>query len=60
MEWSLDNGGSENWKELPLFHIDTLFGFEERIREISRGHLFKNTVIDFESVYSRWGGDTHG
>lgn len=41
--------------ELPQFSVDTLFAMEERIYEISRGHLFKGTVIDFDAVVDDWG-----
>ena len=33
--------------------VDALFAVEERIYEISRGHLFKKTVIDFGDI-SEW------
>lgn len=41
--------------ELFQFSVDTLFAMEERIYEISRGYLFKGTVVDFDTVVDDWG-----
>lgn len=43
----------------PGFSLDTVSAFEERIHEISR-YLFKGTVVDFDRVDLRIGGESRG
>ena len=49
MEWSPPKKNTERFKD----PADVLFAVEERICEISRGNLFKKTVIDFGDI-SEW------
>lgn len=49
MEWLSRKEDIERLKDL----VDVLFAVEERIYEISRGHLFRKTIIDFGDI-SEW------